>query len=121
MDEMRKVHKMGGNFVTWLICVAVEGGRTGIHSKEFSGSERIRLALEPNPTYENTPAIEEIGGEYFLTQRRINMYSKTEGELVKADWTDIWKETTGEEADLNGKIDVELCNELSQLHANLHA
>lgn len=102
--EMREAYGMGANFVTWLVCKAVEarlGSKNGM-----SAEARIRTALGKN-------AIREIGGEYFLTESFINMYGRSEGEIVNKDWLDLWREATGEEANLNGEIDMETCRLLA--------
>ena len=104
--EMKQVFERGGNFVTWLICRGNEP-RTKI-PKNTPYNKRIEKGIEVG-------SIEVNNGDYYLSQELITQYTKSEGQQSQKDWTDIWAMATYHEADLNGKIDPGVCEELAKM------
>lgn len=102
--EMREAYENGANFVTWLVCKALEP-RMGSYPG-MSAEDRITAAIGKD-------AIHNINGEWFLTQKFMDMYARSEDEIVDKDWVTLWREATGTEANLNGEIDMERCRLLA--------
>jgi len=108
MDEMRESYKKGANFVTWLLCKAVES-RMGIHSKvdgQLTREERINAAL-------GNATIHNVGGQLYLSNDMVTQYNTGSGQPGVVGWTDLWYKVTGIKPDLGESIDMDVCKALT--------